>query len=410
VAPSPKRRHLRLKAAKMSVRKRRWRLKDGSYREKWMVHIEHTLPDGTERVLRRVSPVQTKRGAESFERELRRQLLEEHRAKEEPNPEPQPKIQETPTLAEFAEEFLAYQATLNKATELRSKRSILEHHLIPAFGDKRLDAIDVRAIDRYKVGKLSPPKEGEGVKSTRRKPSKGLSPKTINNHLVVLGRMLKVAAKWELIPAAPEIEKLAVRKQPFDFLDFEEAEQFISTARKELPEWHPFVVVGIRTGLRVGELLALRWREDIDLERGRVRVQQGYTREGGFDSPKSESSEREVPLTWDAAEALRRQRRASKGRLVFADKQGEVNSLRSVGHFVGKTAKLAGLRHVHPHVLRHTFASHAVMKGVPLKLVQEWMGHASINMTMRYAHLAEGIHDDMIQRLAPPNSEPDPDV
>jgi integrase len=56
---------------------------------------------------------------------------------------------------------------------------------------------------------------------------------------------------------------------------------------------------------------------------------------------------------------------------------------------------------MHPHVLRHTFASHAIMRGVPLELVQEWMGHATINMIMRYAHLAEGIGHELINRLAP---------
>nr|WP_280523978.1 site-specific integrase [Enhygromyxa salina] len=379
------------------MRKRKWRDKHERQHEKWMVHIEHTRPDGTLQIIRRVSPVQTKRGAERFERELRQQLQEQPE-KEETNPEP---TQETPTLAEFAEEFLAYQATLNKPTELRAKRSIIEHHLIPAFGNQPLDKIDARMIDRYKVGKLAPPKQGRGVKSTRRQPTVGLTPKSINNQLGVLGRLLRVAGKWKLINEVPEIEKLAVRQQAFDFLDFEESELFLTTAKEQLPEWHPLLVIGVRAGLRVGEMLALRWREDIDLERGRLRVQRGYTREGGFDTPKSESSKRDLPLTWDAIEALKKQRRMAKGTLVFPDQHGEVGSLRSVGHFVSKVAKLAGLRHVHPHVLRHTFASHAIMRGVPLKLVQEWMGHATISMTMRYAHLAEGIGDDMIQRLAP---------
>lgn len=130
-------------------------------------------------------------------------------------------------------------------------------------------------------------------------------------------------------------------------------------------------------------------------------MQRGYTRIGGFDTPKTDSSIRELPLTWDACEALQLQRRQVKGALVFGNESGEVNSVRSVGHFLAKVAKLAGLRHIHPHVLRHTFASHAVMRGVPLKLVSDWMGHSTITMTMRYAHLAEGVGDDMIQRLAP---------
>lgn len=53
------------------------------------------------------------------------------------------------------------------------------------------------------------------------------------------------------------------------------------------------------------------------------------------------------------------------------------------------------------HMLRHSFASHAVMRGIPIRQVQEWLGHGSIVVTMRYAHLAEGVGDSLIQRLAP---------
>jgi integrase len=98
----------------------------------------------------------------------------------------------------------------------------------------------------------------------------------------------------------------------------------------------------------------------------------------------SDSSIRELPLTWDACEALQQQRRQVKGALVFGNECGEVNSLRSVGHFLAKVAKLAGLRHIHPHV-----RSCAAFRS------------SSSRMTMRYAHLAEAIGDDMIQRLAP---------
>lgn len=98
------------------------------------------------------------------------------------------------------------------------------------------------------------------MKSTRlsRKPTRGLSAKSVNNHLGVLGRMLRVAAKWKLIREVPEMEKLMVRKQAFDFLTFEEADLLMSTAKQHVPEWYPYIVVAIRTGLRVGEMLALR--------------------------------------------------------------------------------------------------------------------------------------------------------
>ena len=130
----------------MTVRKRKWRDKQGRPREAWMCHIEHTWPDGRKQTIRKVSPVQTKRGAEQYERELRQQLLSGSWKGE--------RKQQAPTLKDFVEEFLAYQATENKPIEVNKKKGILDNHLIPAFGKRRLDQIDARAIDSYKAKKL----------------------------------------------------------------------------------------------------------------------------------------------------------------------------------------------------------------------------------------------------------------
>jgi integrase len=391
----------------MSVRKKKWRDHDGRPREKWMIHIKQKGPDGRCQVIRRVSPINTRRAAEQYERELREQLLSSPRGEEKQKPaEPAPK--EVPLFGDFAEEFMAYQATLNKPTELKSKRSILQHHLIPAFGHLPLDQIDARLVDRYKIGKLSPPKDkAKGVSSTRRQPEAGLRPKSINNHLMILSRALRIAHKWKLLDRIPEIEMLRVPKQPFDFLGFEEADRFLAAARKHEPRWYPYAVVSIRTGLRVGEMLALRWGDHVRFAQRQLRVELSYTRAGGMGSTKSDKA-REVPLTWDALEALEEQRKWSVGPLVFPSGDGEVHSLRSVGHFVGKIARHAKLRHVHPHMLRHTFASHAMMRGVPIRVLQEWLGHASIEMTMRYAHLSPSVSHELIDLLAPDKPVPSP--
>ncbi|MFO7563975.1 MAG: tyrosine-type recombinase/integrase [Enhygromyxa sp.] len=365
----------------MSVRKRRWRDKQGRQHEKWMIHIEHTWPDGRKQTIRKVSPVQTKRGAEQYERQLRLQLVS-GQWKED--------AKKIPTLAEFAEEFLDYQKTLNKASGVALKQKMLRLHLLPAFGKLRLDQIDERKVDAYKVKKL------EHV--TPR--GKTMDPQTINLHLKLLGRMLRVARKWKLITELPDIGMLKARKPNFDFLDFEETKLFLAYAAEHEPRWHPYVVVAVRTGLRVGEMLALRWREDIDLDRGRLRVQQAYSHTDGFTTPKNDKA-RELPLTWDACEALRVQRSRVTGELVFPSEDGSVLSSHVTNYALRKIGERSGLRRIHNHVLRHTFASHAVMRGVPMRQVQEWMGHSSIVVTMRYAHLAEGLGDELIQRLAP---------
>ena len=289
----------------MTVRKRKWRDKQGRQHEKWMIHIEHTWPDGRKQTLRKVSPVQTKRGAEQYERELRSQLLS--------GDSKGGRKQQTPTLEGFAEEFLAHQATLNKPSEMNNKRMILRRHLLPAFGKLRLDAIDERAIDAYKVKKLA-------AGSVAGKP---LAPQTVNKHIKVLGRILRIARKWKLIREIPETSLLKERKPDFDFLDFEESEALIAAVAQHAPAWSPFVVVAMRTGLRIGELVALRWREDVDLERRRLTVHRSYHPLNGFSTTKNDKV-REIPLTWDATEALREQWSRVGGELVFPGQDGEV--------------------------------------------------------------------------------------
>jgi integrase len=83
------------------------------------------------------------------------------------------------------------------------------------------------------------------------------------------------------------------------------------------------VVVAVPTGLRVGELVALRWRQDVDLDRGRLRVQRSYHPENGVSTTKNDKI-RELPLTWDAIDALHVERSRAKGELVFPGEDGEV--------------------------------------------------------------------------------------
>ena len=367
----------------MTVRKRKWRDKQGRQNERWMIHIEHTWPDGRKQTIRKVSPVQTKRGAEQYERELRKELVSGKRK--------EGAKKQTPTLQEFSKEFLAYQATINKPSVMDAKGTILRLHLLPAFGKRRLDRIDEQAIDKYTVKKL----EHITPRGTV------IEPATVNQHLKVLGRMLRVARKWKLIHEIPEITLLKERKSDFDFLDFEEADTFLATAAEHRPQWLPYMVVAMRTGLRVGEMVALRWREDIALDRGQLHVQQSYSRKSGKFSSTKNDKNRKIPLTWDAIEALRVQRGRVDGERVFAREDGEVITDHATNYAIQKIAEKAGMRHMHNHLMRHTFASHAVMRGIPIRQVQEWLGHASIVMTMRYAHLSKSVGDGLIQRLAP---------
>jgi integrase len=172
-------------------------------------------------------------------------------------------------------------------------------------------------------------------------------------------------------------------------------------------ELKTMILIALRTGLRLGELRGLRW-EDVDLQAGRIRVAQSivYVKrmgEPGRDvvtTPKSHKA-REVPLSDEARAALRLHRHL-RGPLVFCDADGKPVAFQPIQKLLRKALRRAKLRPLGWHALRHTFASHLTMRGVPLKVIQELLGHASITVTMRYAHLMPGITRDAVQLLDQP--------
>jgi integrase len=289
---------------------------------------------------------------------------------------------EVPTFEKFAEQFMAIAKTKNKPSEVDTKDMILRVHLNPWFGKKRLDEVGYAEIQDYVARKLRNADDDK----------KGLSKKTVNNHLTVLRRLLMVAKKRTLIDSVPEIEWLKAPKPDFDFFDFDEAARLVTAADGE---WRCMIIVALRTGLRQGELLALRW-EDVDLQKGLLRVRQSVTR-GQVTEPKSGRS-RDVPLSDHALSALKLQRHL-RGPLVFCAGDGRMLGKEECKHPLWRASKRAGLRRIGWHVLRHSFASHLAMRGVPLKVVQELLGHATMEMTMRYAHLSPNVPRDAVKLL-----------
>jgi integrase len=356
----------------MSVRRK----KDGTL----YVDIVFAHPDGCEERVRKVSPVQTKRGAEQYERELRQALLDGtfgKAGKEESQPR-----REVPTLNGFSQEFVdTYARTNNKPSSVEAKSMILRIHLKPALGSLRLDRIGPRELERYKAEKLTA----------------GLSPKSINNHLTVLRRMLDVAREWEIISAVPKVKWMRCPKPKFDFFDFSEAERLVAGADGQ---WGTMILLALRTGLRLGELLALRW-EDVDLVVGRLVVRRAVAR-NIIGTPKNGRT-REIPLSKEAIRALKEHRHL-RGENVFCDEGGEMVTKGATKRPLWRACRRAGLRRIGWHVLRHSFASHLVMRGVPIKAVQELMGHSTIEMTMRYAHLSPEVPRAAVDLLDQPGA------
>ena len=286
------------------------------------------------------------------------------------------------TLEQFAPRFLSLHARINnKPSEYDTKVSKLNCHLIPFFGRMPLADISSGVIAEFTAQKLGD----------------GLAPKTVNNLLTALRCLLARAVDWGDLDAVPKVRWVRAEDPEFDFLDFEEAERLWNTATE--PTWGPMIRIAIRTGLRQGELRALKW-DDVDLVRGVVHVRRSaYRMQVG--TPKTKSSRRDVPLSPQALAELKEHRHL-RGEFVFCNEDGSMLRKEQGKRQLWHACKRAGLRRVRWHVLRHTFASHLVMRGRSLKEVQELMGHTTIKMTMRYAHLSPEVRREAVNSLDGP--------
>lgn len=356
----------------MSVRRRVQRYKGGQTSTRWFVDIKFRHADGSIERVRKVPRVQSRVGAERLEREL--MIMLEQRL-------PPTKKVETPvkvaTLAEFWPRFYStHVLPNNKPSEQWTKTRIMKGHLLPAFGALTLEEVTTGHVDDYKA----------------RLVRLGYKSKTINNHLTVLRTLLRTAVQWRLIAEAPTVKLLRVPRQEVVFLDFDEAEAAVAAAEGQI---RAMMVFALNTGLRVGELLALRW-EDVSIPERRVRVSQNDW-QGHVGTPKGGQA-REVPLNGRALGVIQALRTDGAG-LVFRGADGGPYRYRSAQLAIEKVSRRVGEKRFGWHALRHTFASHLVMRGVSLTAVQQLLGHSTQAMTERYAHLTPGVRREAVEVL-----------
>ena len=347
----------------MSVRVRRSRNGGG-----WEVDIIVRTPDGRKVRERSDAPVSSKTAAQRWGEQREHHLAIHGR--------PEGK-KEAPTVSEFYSLYLSYSENNNTPSTAYAKKSIFTVNVLPAFGTHRLDQIRPPDLEAYKSKKLA----------------QGYSKKTINNHLAALGKMLSLAKEWGLIEGVPKMRLFRLEPTDFEFLTFEEEPRFLVAVP---PEWRTFALVPLKTGVRVGELLVLKW-EDLDLVAGRMMVRRTLWHDQEV-LPKG-NRVREVPLGNEVMAALKAHRHL-KGPYVFCDPSGKPFNHSKVKRVVPRACQKAGLaKRLTTHDLRHSFASHLVMRGVTLKAVQELLGHATIEMTMRYAHLSPDVKRDAVKLL-----------
>jgi len=325
---------------------------------------------------RKRSPENSRAGALAYEALLRQKL-----ARGESIDRPAHAADQQHTFASFAEKwFEEYVIPNNKFSEQRTKKYVLSASLVPFFGKMQLTQITTHTIEQYKALLLK----------------EGVTPKTIKNRLTVLNKCLTTAYEWlELETAPPKIKWPKCPPARTDYLSPDECELLLSHAEGTVRE---MLLTALRTGMRQGELKGLQW-SDVDWQSRNIVVRHSrcdYRKTLG--SPKS-NRERYIPIDVDVYEVLHK-RKKSTG-YVFLDADGEPFDNKRLNRRLAAICKRAELRKVTWHVLRHTFASHLAMRGVPLTTVQTLLGHSNITTTMRYAHVAPSTLRTAIDMLNP---------
>jgi len=251
---------------------------------------------------------------------------------------------------------------------------LLRKHLIPRFGGHRLCDISRVEIQRYLLEKLK----------------QGFAWETTNHFRNLLSKVLGTAVSWDYLTDNPvRGVKMPERslKSPHRFLSADEVKRLIAAC---LEPTRTVVVVATMTGLRIGEILALRWGR-INFIGGTLLVAETCYM-GHFGTPKTRASRREVPLSPAVVQTLKAQCSRSADHspeaLVFSTRQGGPlmsNNLRNRG--LRPACKRAGLPQINWHVLRHTHGTLLHVQGTPLKVAQAQLGHSHMATTLDvYTH------------------------
>ncbi len=352
--------------------------KTGIKKERWIVDIVFEHPNGTTERVRKTSPVRTRKGAEEYERSLRIEMLTA----------PKEKV-EVMRYDNFIKDrwWPTYpSAAGNRQATITEKEHHLRLYIVPFFGSMLLTEIRKESIDRF-FAFLAKPRPGKKVKV--------LSAKSIRNVQTTFRKSLVSACEWELIPSVPKMGKIKVPDAKWDFYTREESELLLGSARNA--EERLLLLFALRTGCRAGEQIALEWG-DLDFVNHLVVVRQSSVL--GEVGPTKSGKHRKIPMAPDLVQGLKAGKHL-KGSLVFSNPDGSPYSKFQLHERLEAVARLAGLRRIKWHELRHSFATQVAGAGVSLRQLQVWLGHSTIVMTERYAHHCPSNGADLIAALSP---------
>jgi integrase len=261
------------------------------------------------------------------------------------------------TFRELAVEYLKW---AQRQRSFESKRGYLKQ-LLEAFGAYRLRQFTTKNVEQFQTARLNG----------------GNKPATVNRLLATLKHMFSKAVDWDMVEDEAKkrvhrVKLLEENNRRLRYLSREESARLVEECD---PHLRPIVVTALNTGMRKGEILSLKW-DEVDLRHGFIHLTN--TKNG---------ERREIPINATLRATLKGIMRNLSIPHVFTDSVTGT-PYKDVKRSFKTALRRAGIRDFRFHDLRHTFASQLVMGGVDITAVKNLLGHKTLNMTLRYAHLA----------------------
>jgi integrase len=368
----------------MSVRKRKWTTAKGVEKEAWVV--DYVDQNGK----RHLKTFSRKKEADAHEATVTVEVRENTHTPESASV----------TVREAAEKWLmtANEVGLEQATRDQYRQHV-DLHIVPFIGSVKLSQLSAALVREFET-KLRAEGRSEAMVRKIIGSFGSLNADALERGLVSRNAVRELRGRRK---AGKEQRADRRKKGRLKIgVDIPTREEIREIAAKAQGRWRPLILTAIFTGLRASELRGLRW-ENVDLAKGEIHVRERADRYNAIGSPKSEAGERTVPLTPMVANTLKEWKLHTGGTgLVFGNGRGNVEALANIINrglipvqiAAGVVTPAGEAKYTGMHSLRHFYASWCINPrsagGLELlpKVVQERMGHSTINMTMDvYGHL-----------------------
>ena len=302
----------------------------------------------------------------------------------------------TGLFSDVIERWMQEKETELKEQTIRKYRLCIETHILPYFGRMRLTSVSESIVEEFlKEKRQCGRADGKG----------GLSQNTVRGISIILQAILNFAydRKFDL-SCAIKIKKPKNVKKTVSVLKLDEQRRLEKALLEDPHNENLAIYLALCTGLRIGEVCALRW-QDVDFAGRRLHVSSTVVRnrDGAMtiDTPKSETSIRTIPTSSVLLQLLKGECRHSSSSYLFtAPKKGTFLNPRTLQYQFKALLKRCSLPAVTFHALRHTFATRWIECGMDVKSLSEVLGHASVQITLDiYVHSSEQRKREAIEKI-----------